>query len=187
VGARSRRKFCPFDIHLIDTLRCLPAYIHLYLSYLSIISILSRLEFSVSYWRGLLTSISPLLRVLLSANLFRAMLSRRNTPMPTRPTKQRRRYVPILLFPTSDLRPIYISAAAGPCANTIIRKIQSLPQTYAQYRTCRGDGHCGWRGTLPRRERLNISTPYFFSFCICFIFYCCSERPNRVIKTNLHR
>ena len=23
---------------------------------------------------------------------------------------------------------------------------QALPQKYAQYRTCRGDGLCGWRG-----------------------------------------
>ncbi|KAF2089986.1 cysteine proteinase [Saccharata proteae CBS 121410] len=26
-------------------------------------------------------------------------------------------------------------------------KTQALPYKYSQYRTCRGDGHCGWRGT----------------------------------------
>jgi ubiquitin thioesterase protein OTUB1 len=27
-------------------------------------------------------------------------------------------------------------------------KTQALPAKYAFFRTCRGDGHCGWRGEL---------------------------------------
>lgn len=29
-------------------------------------------------------------------------------------------------------------------------KTAALPSKYAYFRTCRGDGHCGWRGELLR-------------------------------------
>jgi hypothetical protein len=29
-------------------------------------------------------------------------------------------------------------------------KTAALPAKYAYFRTCRGDGHCGWRGELHR-------------------------------------
>lgn len=29
-------------------------------------------------------------------------------------------------------------------------KTAALPGKYAYFRTCRGDGHCGWRGELQR-------------------------------------
>jgi ubiquitin thioesterase protein OTUB1 len=33
-------------------------------------------------------------------------------------------------------------------------KTAALPAKYAYYRTCRGDGHCGWRGESHRRFRI---------------------------------
>lgn len=34
------------------------------------------------------------------------------------------------------------------CRDSLYSNLQALPATYPCYRTVRGDGNCGWRGTL---------------------------------------
>jgi len=45
-----------------------------------------------------------------------------------------------------------------------------LPQKYAQYRTCRGDGHCGWRGTPQVHICTSNVAPILILIAIAFCY-----------------
>jgi hypothetical protein len=80
-----------------------------------------------------------------SVTVFRAAKSPPSTQTQTLSSRQRPRYVFLsYLYPSCRFG---VSFPHAP--NNALTIQQSLPQKYAQYRTCRGDGHCGWRGMFP--------------------------------------
>lgn len=48
--------------------------------------------------------------------------------------------------PSIVRKPRFVVCSPCPPSAPTLNSCQNLPYKYSHYRTCRGDGHCGWRG-----------------------------------------
>lgn len=66
-------------------------------------------------------------------------------------------------------------------------KTAALPSKYAYFRTCRGDGHCGWRGTFPAASSPAAAHhPYrcavLYCTLLCYTNQCVQPSPSPTMR-----